>query len=217
MTLLELLKLMRKHLKLVIVLPIVCAIATAAFAWAVLPNQYSASVSMYVLTKSDDTSGGVSSTDLSASQMLTNDVAKLIENERVLNDAAAALQMSSLKGYKVSVASATTTRVITLTVTGESAQSVAIVANQLAETTDKVAQEAMDLRAVNAIDKATEPESPSGPPRALYTAVAFLAGIFLAVAIVIVVDMVNTRVRSTEEAEELLGLPIIGRIPTIKG
>lgn len=217
MTLLELIKLLRKHLKLVIALPIACALATAVFAWLFMPNQYSASVSMYVLTKADSESGGVSSTDLSASQMLTNDVANLIENDRVRSDAAAALRMDSLAGYDIQVTSATTTRVLTLTVTGESAQSVAIVANQLAATTDSVAQEAMDLRAVNAIDQAVEPTAPSGPPRAMYTAVAFLAGIFLAVAIVVLIDMVNTRVRNAEEAEELLGLPIIGRIPTIKG
>lgn len=217
MTLLELIKLLRKHLKLVIALPIACALATAVFAWLFMPNQYSASVSMYVLTKSDSESGGVSNTDLTASQMLTNDVANLIESDRVLSDAASALHMGSLAGYDVQVTSATTTRVLTLTVTGESAQSVAIVANQLAATTDNVAQEVMDVRAVNAIDQAVEPSSPSGPPRAMYTAVAFLAGIFLAVAIVVLIDMVNTRVRSAEEAEELLGLPIIGRIPTIKG
>lgn len=217
MTLLELLKLMRKHLKLVIALPIACALVTAAFAWLVMPNQYSASVSMYVLTKADTESGAVSSTDLSASQMLTNDVATLIKKDRVLNDTAAALQMNSLEGYDIKVTSETTTRVLTLTVTGESAQSVAIIANQLAATVDSVAQEAMDVRAVNAIDQAAEPTSPSGPPRAMYTAVAFLAGIFLAVAIIVVLDMINTRVRSAEEAEELVGLPVIGRIPTIKG
>lgn len=217
MTLLELLKLMRKHLKLVIALPIACALATALFAWLVMPNQYSASVSMYVLTKADTESGAVSSTDLSASQMLTNDVATLIQKDRVLNDTAAALQMTSLEGYDIKVTSETTTRVLTLTVTGESAQSVAIIANQLAATVDSVAQEAMDVRAVNAIDQAVEPTSPSGPPRAMYTAVAFLAGIFLAVAIIVVLDMINTRVRSAEEAEELVGLPVIGRIPTIKG
>lgn len=218
MTLLELLKLLRKHLKLVIALPIACAAATAAFAWLAMPNQYTASVSMYVLTKtSSESAGGISSTDLSASQMLTNDVARLIESDRVLRDAASALQMETLSGYNVKVTSETTTRVITLSVTGESAQSVAIVANRLAKTADEVAQEVMDVRSVNAIDQAVEPTVPSGPPRAMYAAVAFLAGIFLAVAIVVMLDMVNTRVRSAEEAEELLGLPVIGRIPTIKG
>ena len=67
------------------------------------------------------------------------------------------------------------------------------------------------------VDAAEVPTDPSGPPRAMYTAVAFLAGIFLAVAIVVVLDMLNTRVRNPEEAEELLGIPVIGRIPTIKG
>ena len=216
MTLLELIKLIRKHLALVVALPIVCAVATAAFAWLALPNQYSSSVSMYVLTKAS-AEGSLASTDLSASQQLANDVATLITDERVAEDTASALQMDSLKGYKISVASESTTRIVTLTVTGESAQSVAIIANQLAATTDSVAQEVMDVQAINAINEAKEPAAPSGPPRAMYTAVAFLAGIFLAVAIVGVIDMVNTRVRSAEEAEELLGLPVIGRIPTIKG
>ena len=216
MTLLELIKLIRKHLALVVALPIVCAVATAAFAWLALPNQYSSSVSMYVLTKAS-AEGSLANTDLSASQQLANDVATLITDERVAEDTASALQMDSLKGYKISVASESTTRIVTLTVTGESAQSVAIIANQLAATTDIVAQEVMDVQAINAINEAKEPAAPSGPPRAMYTAVAFLAGIFLAVAIVVVIDMVNTRVRSAEEAEELLGLPVIGRIPTIKG
>ncbi|OUO89609.1 lipopolysaccharide biosynthesis protein [Gordonibacter sp. An230] len=215
MTLLELFKLIRKHLNLVVALPIVCALATAAFSWLALPNQYSASVSMYVLTKAS-AEGSLANTDLSASQQLANDVATLITDERVAEDTASALQMDSLKGYKISVASESTTRIVTLTVTGESAQSVAIIANQLAATTDSVAQEVMDVQAINAINEAKEPAAPSGPPRAMYTAVAFLAGVFLAVAIVVVIDMVNTRVRSAEEAEELLGLPVIGRIPTIK-
>ena len=216
MTLLELIKLIRKHLALVVALPIVCAVATAAFAWLALPNQYSSSVSMYVLTKAS-AEGSLANTDLSVSQQLANDVATLITDERVAEDTASALQMDSLKGSKISVASESTTRIVTLTVTGESAQSVAIIANQLAATTDSVAQEVMDVQAINAINEAKEPAAPSGPPRAMYTAVAFLAGIFLAVAIVVVIDMVNTRVRSAEEAEELLGLPVIGRIPTIKG
>lgn len=216
MTLLELIKLIRKHLALVVALPIVCAVATAAFAWLALPNQYSSSVSMYVLTKAS-AEGSLANTDLSASQQLASDVATLITDERVAEDTASALQMDSLKGYKISVASESTTRIVTLTVTGESAQSVAIIANQLAATTDSVAQEVMDVQAINAINEAKEPAAPSGPPRAMYTAVAFLAGIFLAVAIVVVIDMTNTRVRSAEEAEELLGLPVIGRIPTIKG
>lgn len=216
MTLLELLELLKKHLRLVVTLPLICAVAAAAVSWLVLPNTYTASVSMYMLTKSDGESSSISSSDLSASQMLANDVTALVKSDRVTSDTAAALQMTSLKGYDVDVESSTTTRLLTVSVTGESAQSVAIIANKIAEVTDSVAREVMDIQSVNVVDQAVEPDEPSGPPRLMYTAVALLAGLFLAVAAVVVMDMLNTRVRSAEEAEELLGLPVIGRIPEMK-
>lgn len=219
MTLLELLTLMRKHLKLVIALPLACVLATALVSWAALPNTYTASVSMYVLTKASTASGadGITNTDLTASQMLTNDVATLIKSERVMTDTAKSLQMTSLDDYKVNVTSSTTTRVVTVSVTGESAQSVAIIVNQLAKTIDEVAQEVMDVRSVNVIDEAGEPQVPSGPPRVMYTTVALFAGLFVAMALVVLMDMLNTRVRNPEEIEELLDVPVIGRIPVIKG
>ena len=101
--------------------------------------------------------------------------------------------------------------------TGNNPTDVATVANQLAETSDKVAQEVMDIQSINVVDKATEPTNPSGPPRLMYTLVAALAGLFVAIAAIVIADMANTRVRSGDEASELLGgLPVIGRIPVIK-
>lgn len=216
MTLLELLKLLRKHLKLVVALPVLCAVFTAAVCWTLLPNTYTADVSMYVLSKSND-KASITNSDLSASQMLTNDVVTLVKGSRVQSDAAKALGMTSFSGYDVKVTSATTTRVVTVSVTGKSAEDVAAVANQLAKTTDDVAQEVMNLESINVIDEASAPASPSGPARMKYVAVALLAGLFVAVAFVVVLDMVNTRVRTPEEVEEMLGLPTIGRIPVIKG
>lgn len=219
MTLLELLQIIRKHLKLCIALPIIFALATAVFSFVALANTYTASVSMYVLANSSETQAGTTlSTDLSASQMLTNDVSELIKSERVLNQTANQLGMTEqeLEKYDVEVTSSTTTRLITIEVTGDTPNSAAAIANGLANTTNTVAQEIMDIEAVNVIDQAATPDEPSGPPRTMYVAVAFLAGIFVAVAIVVVMDMVNTRIRKPEEVEELLEIPVIGKIPTIK-
>ena len=108
-------------------------------------------------------------------------------------------------------------RVIEISVESGDPQAAATVANKMSEVLSSVAQEIMGVESVNVVDQAKAPEAPSGPNRVMYTAVAFLAGLFLAVAIVVVMDMVNTRVRTPEEAEELLGIPVIGRIPKIKG
>lgn len=220
MTLLELLQLLKKHLKLVIALPIACAVVVAAYAWVFMPNTYTASVSMYVLASSGDSSSKTTmQSDLSASQMLTNDVAQLIKSERISSRTATDLNMSDkeLAKYKTNVTSSTTTRLITIDVTGTSAVTAAAIANGMASAANTTAKEIMAVEAVNVIDEATAPSSPSGPNRLMYTAVALLAGLFLAVAIVVVMDMVNTRVRKPEEIEELLDVPVIGRIPVIKG
>ena len=217
MTLLELLQLVQKHLKFVIALPVGCAIAAAVACFGFMPDTYTATTNMYVLTKAANAQGAVSNADLSASQMLTNDVASLIKSDRVMKDTAAALNMTSLKGYDISVESETTTRVLSVSVEGEDAQSTAIIANGLAKSVSSVAQEVMDVQSVNVIDEASTPETPSGPKRALYTLVAFLGGLFVAVAVVVLRDMVNTKVRGADDVEELLGMPVVGRIPAMKG
>ena len=215
MTLLELLQLMQKHLKLVITLPIVCALVMGIVSFLFLPNTYTASTDVYVYSQDSD-NGESTSTTLSASQMVANDVATLITSERVKGDTAEALQMSSLDDYNISVTSDTSTRIITISVSGQDAQSTAIIANELASNVSEVAQEVMGVQSVNVIDEATTPDDPSGPNRVMYTAVAFLAGLFLAVAIVVLMDLLNTRVRGAEDVEELLGVPVIGRIPMMK-
>ncbi|WP_288736436.1 YveK family protein [uncultured Enorma sp.] len=216
MTLLELLQLLRKHLKIVVLLPIACALAMALASVLVMRNTYTAQTDMYVLASSEGESGGALSSDLSASQMLTNDVAQLLKSDRVMSDAAEDLGLPNLNAYDITVSSESTTRVITLSVTGADARGAANVANALAKNVSQVAREVMNVQSVNVIDEAPVPEAPSGPNRPLYIAVAFMAGLFLAVAIVVVLDLVDTRVRTSEQVEELLGVPVIGRIPEMK-
>lgn len=217
MTLLELFKLLQKHLALVVALPVVLALATAGVSWGLMQNQYTATVPVYVLSSSTGAQSKIQNSDLTASQLMANDIAELVTSDIVTERTAEELGMSSLSGYDVSVNSSTTTRVIEISVESGDPQAAATVANKMSEVLSSVAQEVMGVESVNVVDRAKAPEAPSGPNRVMYTAVAFLAGLFLAVAIVVVMDMVNTRVRTPEEAEELLGIPVIGRIPKIKG
>lgn len=218
MTLLELLDLIRKRKGLVIAMPIIFALVTALFCWGFLPNQYTATISMYILSGSNSTTTTNSSlnSDLSASQMLANDFAEIAKSDRVRTKTAEDLQMTSLKGYDISVKSSTTTRVISVSVTGANPDAVSIIANQVGIELQDIAVQVMDLESVNIIDEATTPTDPSGPNRALYTLVAFLVGFFLAIAIVVIEDMLNTTFKTPEQAEELTGVAVLGRIQTVK-
>lgn len=217
MTLLELITLLRKHLKIVVVLPVVCAIAMALASVIVMRNTYTATGDMYVLAGTADGSGSALSSELSASQMLSNDVATLLTSSRVEDDAARQVGLEDLKDFDISVSSETTTRLISLSVTGADPQQTADVANALMGSVSAVAQEVMSVESVNVVDEAEVPTAPSGPNRMLYIAVAVMAGLFAAVAIVVLIDILDTRVRGEHDVEQLLGVPVIGRIPIMKG
>lgn len=216
MTLRELLKVLHDHLKLVIVLPLLCALVTGAVSF-LLPNQYTASTTMYVLVKYDNTSSSSTSSDLSASQMITNDVATLIKSDRVATDTAENVGLSNLNGYSIKVTNSTTTRIITLEVTGPDPQKAADVANAIVDVTSDISQSVMDVQSINAIDSAAAPTTPSGPKRALYVLAALLAGLFAAITACVLMETLNTKARSSEEVEELLGVPVIGHIPAVGG
>lgn len=215
MALLELFQLFKKHLKLVIILPVVCAIVMGIASFAMMDNTYTATTSMYILAKTDG--GQMSYNDLSASQMLSYDIATLLDSNSVKSGAAKDLGLSDLDDYKIAVSSETTTRVITLSVTGTDAKETAKVARAMANSVSTVAQNVGAAQSINVVDEAKTPESPSGPKRLLYVAVAFLAGVFIAIAYVVLADILNMRIRGAEEAEELLGIPVVGRIPAMKG
>jgi capsular polysaccharide biosynthesis protein len=217
MTLLELFHLLKKHLRFVILLPVVCALVVGLFSVFFVRNAYTATASMYVLAQDESQSSTSLYSDLNASQMLTNDVAKLLKSDRIVDQVGSEVGVDQLKGYKVSVTSETTSRVITLSVTGPDPQKAADIVNKMIDDVSDVARSVMSIQSVNAIDQAYAPAEPSGPNRLLYTAVAFLAGLFAAIVIVVVGDMLNTRVRGPEDLEELIDVPIIGRIPNVEG
>ena len=215
MSLIELLGLLRKHLVLVIGLPVGFAIAVAVGS-RFIPNQYTATTSMYVLSKNDETQASLSQSELAAGQMLTNDVATILNSDRMKSDVAQKFGLKNLSGFKLAVTSSTSTRVITLKVTATDPKAAADVANALAADVSDVAKEVMQIEAVNVIDPAKTPTSPSGPRRTLYTMMGFVAGLFLATAYVVVQDMLDTRVKNGSTVEEMLGVPVVGHFPALE-
>ena len=216
MTLLELIELLKKKLALTLALPAAFGLIALMYCYIFMPNEYTAETSMYVLYSQSETTNVSDSSVLSASQMIANDVAQLFKSDRITRETLEATGMESLDGYDVSVQSSTTTRVITLTVTGADPQSAAAIANTMAEKVSDIAREVMAVEAVNVLDSAQVPELPSGPRRPLYVLVAIMAGLFTAIAIVVLADTLDTRVRNSDEIADLIGEPVIGRFPAMR-
>lgn len=217
----EYLELLKKKWYLLVIFPVVFGIVAAVYCWGFLTDNYTATANIYVLTKSDNSTNSSSTTTASTiatstSQQLANDIAVLIDTDTVADAAAADLGLDSLSGFSVSVSSETTNRVISINVTGKTPDGAAKVADALAAQTAEVAVDIMDLQAVNILDEAKVPTGPSGPNRPMYLCVAILAGLLVAIMLIILLDALDVTVKSGEEAEEEFGYPVLGRIPDMR-
>ena len=215
MTLLELVQLLRKHLTPLVLVTLAFGVVAGAYAYLLMADEYTSQTSVYVLTDSEDST--TLYTELNTSSLITNDVAEIMQGNRVANEAAAALGLEDLEGFEVSVEISDSSRIIDVAVTGTDPELAAQVATQIVESATAIATDAMGIDAITVIEEAEVPEEPSGPNRPLYVAVGLFAGFFLDVAAVIVVDMLNTKIRGDEELEELTGVPVLGRVPYVEG
>lgn len=219
MSLTELSSLLRAHLRLVIAIPLMLALLTASYCWGVMPNMYTAEVSIYALAKTainDSNGNSVTYNDLSASQLLANDFAELARNDQLQEDTARALGLEDLDDFRISIKSSSTTRVIKVDISAEDPKMAASVANELTAQISKTATRVMDLDAVNVINPARVPTEPSGPSRLKYTILSLPVGFFLIVAALILHDILDTRVHSGSEIEDMLGISVIGHVPVSK-
>lgn len=210
----DLLEIFKKYALLLILSTVVVGAAAFSLSY-LLPNEYTASTSMYVLRQ--DQNGEAVAADqqeITLATSVANDVITIMKSERVAGDVAEQLGLESLKGYKLSVSSEANSRVVNLKVTGKDARMAAEVANAVVSDTAEVAVEAMNLKAINVIDVATAPTAPSGPNHLMIGLAGAVAGFALAFAYAFMRTTLDTRIRDGEEASRVVGAPVVGHFQT---
>lgn len=66
---------------------------------------------------------------------------------------------------------------------------------------------------ISVLTPATEPSEPSSPKVVLNGLIAFLVGLFLAVVMALVRELLDRRVRTLDDVSEGLGVPVLGSLP----
>lgn len=192
MTLFDLLALMRRHIVIVLVVTLVCTVAGTAYAMT-RADEYTATSSVLALTQTDDDSDSLGSYgDLRSGEIIGDNIAAMGELSSTASAVAKSLGRESL-GCTVSVDNDTSENVISFTATGDDPETVAEAANGYAAYTTEFVGEQLGVESAVEIAEAEVPEDPSGPNRKLYVIIGFLAGLFLAVCIVVVMDMASRR------------------------
>ena len=74
-------------------------------------------------------------------------------------------------------------------------------------------QEAMKVAGIRRVDPAIVPDKPVKPNKRMNVAVAGILGLFVGCGLVFLMEVLDTTVKTPEQAEQILGLPILGQVP----
>ncbi len=207
-----------RHIVLVVLIPVFAVGITAFLCWNVLPKTYTAETSLYVLTQTNEDT--LNYNELNLSTQLVNDYQELVESKRVKNGAGEMLgidEKTMEQEYDIEVASTSSTRLIRLSVTGKSPVATANLANALAYQLSECIRDVANVENISIIDEATPPEQPSGPRSLANSAVAGVAGLAVSIVLALLIDLTNVRIRSREDVERILSLPVLAQIPVDNG
>jgi len=155
--------------------------------------------------------------DIAAGQVLIYEYSAIISSNRVtdavlqkLNDPE--LTHADLRNM-MSIRAVNDTRIIAITVTHSDPEKAAQIADILAEEFSQVVVGLYRIENVDIIDKAQVPVIPVGPAKVRNTVLAAFAAGMSAVGLVILLDFLNTKIKTSEDVETWLGLNVIGSIP----
>ena len=74
--------------------------------------------------------------------------------------------------------------------------------------------EVMNLKALNTVQEALIPSSPSSPNIMRNTLIGGVAGVALTAGIILLIFLMNDKIRSQDDVEKYLGIGVLGAIPS---
>ncbi len=172
-----------------------------------------------IVVLNTDKSDDVNLTDLQMGTQLTNDYSELITSRYVVESVINKFELKTTYEdfvENVSVSTPSNTRIIDITLTDTDPYMAKAMVDELRNVAAVRIKEVMAIEAVNVVDEGNVPTEKAAPSIGKYTLIGILIGGFLAVAVVIIVYLLDDTIKSSEDVERYLHLSTLGLIPIIE-
>ncbi|HFI0776999.1 capsular biosynthesis protein CpsC [Streptococcus suis] len=202
----------RKKFLILLTALLTTGVAYAYSAFLVTP-QYDATTRLYVVNQNTEAGAGLTNQDLQAGSFLVKDYKEIILSQDVLKNVTTTLGVSDDIKEKITVDIPVDTRILSITVRDSNPEQAATIANVLREEAAKKIIDVTKVSDVTTLEEATPAEEPSTPRTKRNMALGFIAGGFLATALVLMLEVLDDRVKRPQDIEEALGLTLLGIVP----
>ena len=213
------LKVLWKRKFSIILVALVFAIATFGYSAFLAKKEYQSTSRIYVVSRQNQDNNALTNSDLQAGSYLVKDYREIILSQNVLSQAIEELKLDMTPAEllkKISVSVPTDTRILSITAKDGDPKEAARIANGLRNVAAEKIISVTKVSDVTTLDEAEVPQSPSSPNIRRNVLLGFIAGAGLMVVLMVVVEVLDDRVKRPEDVEELMGLTLLGVVPDIK-
>ncbi|MCT2347650.1 Wzz/FepE/Etk N-terminal domain-containing protein [Niallia taxi] len=215
----ELFQTLRKRLLLIITVTLIAMIVSGVVSYFILTPEYKSSTQILVnQAKEDQTVYNYN--EVQTNVQLINTYSVIIKSAGILNNVKKELGLDisvSELNSKISVESTQNSQIMTVSVIDPDPLVALEIANKTAEVFEKEVKDLMQVDNVNILPLADDQEnqSPVSPNPPLNIAIAMVVGIILGVGLAFLLEYLDNTVKSEQDIEKLLGLPVLGAITQI--
>ena len=204
--------------RLILLVTVLFTAVSLAYSIFLVTPQYSSTTKVYVVNQNKDDKA-ITTQDVQLGSLLVKDYREIILSNKVMEDSAEksglGITAKQLAG-KVSVDAPKDTRIISITVRDKDPQVASELANTVKEVSADQIKEVTKIDDVTTLEEekaATSPSSPNIPKNAI---LATALGFIIAVAGVVLFELLDDRIKRAEDIEDGMGLVLLGVVPDTK-
>ncbi|HGQ8201582.1 TPA: capsular polysaccharide biosynthesis protein [Streptococcus pneumoniae] len=205
--------------KLVILLVAIIT-SSVAFAYStfVIKPEFTSTTRIYVVNRDQGEKSGLTNQDLQAGTYLVKDYREIILSQDVLEEVVSDLKLDlTPKGLanKIKVTVPVDTRIVSISVKDKQPEEASRIANSLREVAAEKIVAVTRVSDVTTLEEARPATTPSFPNVRRNTLFGFLGGAVVTVIAVLLIELLDTRVKRPEDVEDVLQIPLLGLVPDL--
>ena len=214
----HLLKILWKRKLLIVLVAFVTGAVAFAYNSFIVKPEFTSTTRIYVVNRNQGDKPGLTNQDLQAGSYLVKDYREIILSQDVLEKVATDLKLELPPkdlASKIKVTVPVDTRIVSISVTDRAPEEASRIANSLREVAAQKIISVTRVSDVTTLEEARPATSPSSPNIRRNTMVGFLVGAVVMVVTVLLVELLDTRVKRPEDIEDVMQIALLGVVPNL--
>ena len=180
--------------------------------------KYTSSTTLLLATSESANSktNTITTSDITLNSKLVSTYSELVKSKNVTRQVISNLGIDETEDElrnSITVSSVKDTELIKISVTYKNATNAYNIANEIAKVFTQKVSEIYNINNVQILDQAEISTTPSNINHAKDVIMFTFVGLFVAIVFVLVANMLDTTIKSSEEVEKLCNVPVIASIP----